>query len=275
MINGRILGRSFYTTSSSSATLGKTLSLIGVNLNLGQPKVGVEYASQILRKNGVEQLITDCNWCALLSLSDTMLSTKSFSFQNLFNRRLNSIPDYSQQPFQGTQEVDDSEGVWKAKNHALISQNLQNLNELLDNEMSKNIENFMLFIGGDHSISMGTIPSMVKHRGRTGIVWVDAHADINTPESSPSGNMHGMSLAFLSGIATLPSFHWLKPCIDVSDIVYIGLRDLDDAEKKVIKDLGIKTFTMREIDKLGIGEVMSQCNHVSSCYHLVHYKSVF
>ena len=179
------------------------------------------------------------------------------------------MPDFSQKTFQSPDSSKDIEAGLKANNHALISQNLQELDLIIDKEMTKNKENFMLFVGGDHSISMGTIPSLVKHRGRTGIVWVDAHADINTPQTSPSGNMHGMSLAFLLGIASLPSFHWLKPCIDVSDIVYIGLRDLDDGEKDIINNSGIKAFTMREIDKLGIGEVMNQCNHVSTKYYLI------
>ena len=225
------------------ATFGKTLTLMGVNLNLGQPKMGVEYACQLMREHGLEQLIADCDW------------------------RLNPLPDFSQQSFNGHQNAEPTEGEgttnWKARNHALISQNLQKLDEVMDEEMRKNRDNFMLLIGGDHSISMGIIPSLVRHRGRTGVVWVDAHADINTPHSSPSGNMHGMSVAFLTGIAKLPSFQWLQPCLDVSDIVYIGLRDLDEAEREVIRSSGIKAFTMRDVDCLGIGEVMRQCNHVS------------
>jgi arginase len=77
---------------------------------------------------------------------------------------------------------------------------------------------------------------------------VDAHGDINTPANSLSGNMHGMPLAFLLGIVSnakeLPGFEWFQPCLQPSDIVYIGLRDLDRAEKKVIRDLGIKAFTV-------------------------------
>ena len=187
----------------------------------------------------------------------------------MVDRRVNALPDFSQVSHQGFPNAKNLEPGLKARNHTLISQNLQQLDEILDKEMDNNKENFMLLIGGDHSISMGTIPSLVRHRGRTGVVWVDAHADINTPLSSPSGNMHGMSVAFLLGIASLPSFGWLKPCIGVSDIVYIGLRDLDDAEKEVIKGSGIKAFTMREIDKFGIGEVMNQVNQVSNQYNLV------
>ena len=75
-----------------------------------------------------------------------------------------------------------------------------------------------------------------------GIIWVDAHADINTPEGSESGNMHGMPLAFLCGLVpyanTLPGFEWFVPCVDPKEIVYIGLRDVDSFERRIIKQLG-------------------------------------
>jgi arginase len=77
---------------------------------------------------------------------------------------------------------------------------------------------------------------------------VDAHGDINTPQTSSSGNMHGMPVAFLMGLVEgaekLPGFEWFRPCLKPSDIVYIGLRDLDKGEKKIIKKLGIKAYTV-------------------------------
>ena len=90
-------------------------------------------------------------------------------------------------------------------------------------------DNFLLILGGDHCIPIGTIPAIKKHRPNTGIVWVDAHADINTPTLSQSGNMHGMPLGFLLGLVedlhTLPSMSWFKPpYLEPQDIVYIGLR---------------------------------------------------
>jgi len=91
---------------------------------------------------------------------------------------------------------------------------------------------------------------------------VDAHADINTPARSNSGNMHGMPVAFLMGLVEnankLPGFQWFKPCMKPSDLVYIGLRDVDSDERRTIKNLGIKAFSMYEVDKLGIGKVMEQ-----------------
>eukprot|EP01036_Dinobryon_divergens_P034985 gene34985-45282_t len=118
-------------------------------------------------------------------------------------------------------------------------------------------------IGGDHCISIGTISAIKRNRKNAGIVWVDAHADINTPATSISGNMHGMPLALLLGLVddmkSLPAFDWFGPCVEPKDIVYIGLRDLDAEEKRTIRRLGIKAYTMFDIDQKGIGHVMADC----------------
>jgi len=99
------------------------------------------------------------------------------------------------------------------------------------------------------------------------VVWVDAHADINTPATSDSGNIHGMPISFLLGLPgtdVAPFSDWIKPCLKPSDIVYIGLRDLDGEEKKILRDLGIKCFTMHEVDRLGVGEVVKKAlKHVN------------
>ncbi|KAK4996893.1 Arginase, catabolizes arginine to ornithine and urea [Elasticomyces elasticus] len=125
---------------------------------------------------------------------------------------------------------------------------------------------FVLTLGGDHSIAIGTVSGTAKAiRERLGremaVIWVDAHADINTPESSESGNIHGMPVAFLTGLAAEKRediFGWLKDDqkISVKKLVYIGLRDIDRGEKKILRDNGIKAFSMHDIDRHGIGKVM-------------------
>ena len=125
-------------------------------------------------------------------------------------------------------------------------------------------DNFVLILGGDHCIPIGTIPGLVAARPSTGVMWVDAHVDLNTPSSSGSGNMHGMPLGFLLGLvenpAAYPAFQWFKPCLQPKDIVYIGLRDIDAPEKLAIRRLGIKTFSMHDVDRLGIVKVMEMTN---------------
>ena len=116
-----------------------------------------------------------------------------------------------------------------------------------------------LTLGGDHSIAIGTVAGTAKAtRERLGreiaVIWVDAHADINTPEASDSGNIHGMPLAFLTGIAKEEReeyFGWIKEDMRLNHrkLVYIGLRDVDPAEKKILREYGIKAFSMFDIDR--------------------------
>jgi len=123
-----------------------------------------------------------------------------------------------------------------------------------------------LTLGGDHSIAIGTIGGTAKAtRERLGtglaVIWVDAHADINTPETSGSGNIHGMPVAFLTGLAKGDSeeyFGWLRDenRINVTKLVYIGLRDVDAPEKRILRENGIRAFSMFDIDRYGIGRVM-------------------
>ena len=118
---------------------------------------------------------------------------------------------------------------------------------------------FVLTLGGDHSIAIGTISGTskaIKERlGRDmAVIWVDAHADINTPETSESGNIHGMPVAFLTGLATEKRkeiFGWLQDehRISTKKLVYIGLRDIDAGEKKILREHGIKAFSMHDIDR--------------------------
>ncbi|KAJ3336063.1 Arginase, catabolizes arginine to ornithine and urea [Gonapodya sp. JEL0774] len=124
---------------------------------------------------------------------------------------------------------------------------------------------FALTLGGDHSLALGTIPGSASVYPDLCVVWVDAHADINTPETTISGNLHGCPVSFLLGIGSkVEQFEWLKPCLDAKRLVYIGLRDLDPGEKKIIRSLGIKAFSMHEVDKWGIGRVMEMAlDHIT------------
>jgi len=113
-----------------------------------------------------------------------------------------------------------------------------------------------LTLGGDHSLAMGTISGSLAVYPNVGIIWVDAHADINTPETTTSGNLHGMPLSFLTGIASHPQFEWIQKKLDFSRICYIGLRDVDPGEKLILKKYNIRAYSMHEVDRYGIGKVM-------------------
>lgn len=120
---------------------------------------------------------------------------------------------------------------------------------------------FPLVLGGDHSIAMGTFAGTAAHfrekHQKVGLLWFDAHGDMNIPGVSPSGNIHGMPLAHLlgKGDADLKSILGFTPKVDPGSVALIGIRDIDAGERRIIRKSGIHAFTMREIDEHGMAEV--------------------
>ncbi len=120
-----------------------------------------------------------------------------------------------------------------------------------------------LVLGGDHSIAAGVAAGAASHfrkeKKEIGYLWLDAHGDMNTPESSPSGNVHGMPLAAIMGYGApeLVDLLGFKPKAEPGNIVIVGARDLDAQERKIAKKSGVHVFTMRDIDERGMREVMS------------------
>ncbi len=125
------------------------------------------------------------------------------------------------------------------------------------NAISEN--RFPLFIGGDHSIAIGTVGG-VSHESPVGLLWIDAHGDFNTPETSPSGNIHGMPLSILigDGEKALVNIGRDGAKVDPENIVLIGVRDLDEKEKQRLNTSDITVFTMRDIDEQGISAVLNK-----------------
>ncbi|WP_425465028.1 arginase [Paenibacillus sinopodophylli] len=117
---------------------------------------------------------------------------------------------------------------------------------------------FPLVLGGDHSISIGTIAGLAEHYDQLGVIWFDAHSDLNTEDTSPSGNIHGMSLGISLGVGVplLTGLRGMTPKIKPEHIAIIGARSLDAGEKAYIRSLGIACYTMHDIDRLGIAKVM-------------------
>lgn len=121
-------------------------------------------------------------------------------------------------------------------------------------------DSFPLILGGDHSIGIGTLSGLARHYKNLGVIWFDAHADLNTAETSPSGNIHGMSLAVALGMGH-PQLTQIKSTgynIDPHHVVIIGARQLDEGEKEYIKKSGVTCFTMYDIDRLGMQTVVSK-----------------
>ncbi|GAA5347086.1 arginase [Planifilum fimeticola] len=134
--------------------------------------------------------------------------------------------------------------------------------ETLGKTVSEAVERgrFPLVLGGDHSIAIGTIAGAAKHRERLGLIWFDAHGDLNTGETTPSGNIHGMPLAVSLGYGhpALVNCLGFTPKVLPENVVLIGIRDLDEGERNLIRQLGIRVFTMHDIDRMGMGAVMEE-----------------
>jgi arginase len=110
-----------------------------------------------------------------------------------------------------------------------------------------------LVLGGDHSIAMGSVAGLLDAWGDVGVLWIDAHGDINTPDTSPSGNVHGMPVAALLGKSGLGArLGWGARRIKPERLVLFGTRTLDPGERQIIRDLGVRMFTMSEIDQRGV-----------------------
>ncbi|HQL33988.1 MAG TPA: arginase [Treponemataceae bacterium] len=123
---------------------------------------------------------------------------------------------------------------------------------------------FPLILGGDHSIALGSIAGVsAAHEAagkKTGVLWIDAHGDFNTTRTTPSGNIHGMILAASCGygIEQLTAFYTGKRKVDPTNVCYIGVRDLDAGEKRLMKEAGVRVFTMSDIDRRGISQTISE-----------------
>mmetsp|Transcript_12004 Transcript_12004/g.29538 ORF Transcript_12004/g.29538 Transcript_12004/m.29538 type:complete len:389 (-) Transcript_12004:237-1403(-) len=212
----------------------RTCGLVGMPMSWGQPHGGTDQGPDLLRKRGIVDFIKGLEW---------------------------RISDHRDIEFEEP-KIDDpnTEGL-KLKNAYAVGMANRKLAEKTY-ELAKSGQ-FALTMGGDHSIALGSIAGLLKARPDMAIVWVDAHADINTPETSPSGNLHGMPIAFLMGLSDIvpPGFEWLSeyPKLSADSLAYVGLRDVDEGERRLIKDLNIKAYSMYEVDRYGIGAVMEHC----------------
>eukprot|EP00536_Pseudo-nitzschia_multiseries_P001670 jgi/Psemu1/234889/estExt_Genewise1.C_210152 len=204
-------------------------------MTYGQPFMGTDTGPKLLRERGLGTNLTKLGW------------------------RVEDLQDLNFDPINHLNSGDPP----NARNCALVGQGCNSLANLVEEKINEG--HFPLILGGDHSIGLGSLPGILRARPNTGIIWVDAHADLNTPETSGSGNFHGMPLGLLMDhpdgsydFSKLPGFEFLidGPRISPEQLVYVGLRDVDPMERVWIKELGIKTYTMTDVDYLGIGKVM-------------------
>jgi len=157
-------------------------------------------------------------------------------------------------------------GPSHARYLAQIAHTCARLAEMVEHAAKQ--ERVPIVLGGDHSAAVGTIAGLSQHFGerKLGVIWMDAHADMNTPESSPSGNVHGMPLACAIGLGPteLTGLAGRVPMVDPANVAIVGLRSVDDIERLNVRDAGVHAFTMRDIDELGMRAVMQQAIQAAS-----------
>jgi arginase len=129
-----------------------------------------------------------------------------------------------------------------------------------------------IVLGGDHSIALGTLGGLAARHGAGGVLWFDAHGDLNTPETSPSGNVHGMPLAAALGLANdaFQSDAWPLPAVEPGRVALIGVRSLDDGERARVRELGVSVYTMTDLDRRGVEPVVREALDLVSGADFVH-----
>jgi arginase len=224
-----------------------SISILGAPLDLGAGRRGVDMGPSALRLAGLNQRL------ALLG----------YEVEDLGNVAV-------------AQQESTPTGAENAKYLPQIAKTCAKLAAMVESVLSAG--KFPLVLGGDHSIAAGTVAGVshsYRQRGqKIGLIWIDAHADMNTPESSPSGNVHGMPLACCigKGPRELTEIFDYAPKVDGGNVVLIGIRDVDENERAVVRASGVTAFTMRDLDERGLRNVMQEalsiaCNGTAG-FHL-------
>jgi arginase len=172
--------------------------------------------------------------------------------------------------------VEDAGDVFSpvAETLEVVDPSLRFLDEIVDSckaladevETAAKSGRFPLVLGGDHSVAIGTIAGLTRVAQRVGVIWVDAHGDFNTPETSPTGNIHGMPLSATCGIGAeaLTNLGERTPMLEIEDVALVGIRDIDPVEARMIVDQGPEAFTVRDIDEMGMKEVVDRALDIAT-----------
>lgn len=224
----------------------KKVDVIGAATTFGQPRLGVDLGPDALRYAGLA----------------TMLSNLGHAVNDTGNVHSDIKVD--------------------VENHSIkMGSNLLNFDAVLDfsYRLAKQVDNsvsngsFPLIIGGDHSLSVGSLAGLSRHYENLGVIWYDAHGDLNNSDTSPSGNIHGMPLGISCGLGHDKLVNLYNEGVKVKpeNVVLIGIRDLDEGEKEYIKNNNILAFTMMDIREIGISRVMEEAiNHLRAMTDGIH-----
>jgi arginase len=216
------------------------IAIIGAPLDLGQGRRGVDMGPSAVRVAGLGRRLTALGY---------------------------NVSDLGNVPVAQAESLADA-GPSNAKYVQQIAESCENLAKLVAASLAD--LGTPLVLGGDHSIAAGTVAGVASFLRQSdqkpGLLWIDAHADMNTPQSSPSGNVHGMPLACCvgQGPAELVNLLGFAPKVDAANVALVGIRDVDDLERGMIKGTGIRAFTMRDIDERGMRDVISDAIRIAT-----------
>ena len=208
------------------------IRIIGVPMDLGASRRGVDMGPSALRVAGLQARLRQ-------------LGRQVEDIGNV------SVPQPEEQPY----------GEKRARYLDEIASACKGLADAVKKSLDEDFT--PLVLGGDHSVAVGTTAGTAAHfhkkSKRIGVIWLDAHGDMNTPDSSPSGNVHGMPLASIMGYGPpeLTDLAGIKPMVEPRNVALVGIRELDAKERRLVKESGVHIFTMRDIDERGMREVMA------------------
>lgn len=210
--------------------LKKDISIIGVPMALGQNRYGVDLGPEAIRYAGLSDKLKQLNY-------------NIFDLGNIDIERPEKLEPITKGKLRHLEEIVEASSK---------------LAQTVEREVE--LERFPLILGGDHSIAIGTLAGLHRHYENLGVIWFDAHGDVNTAETSPSGNIHGMPLAVSlgNGHPNLTEIMSKDAKVKPENVVLIGARDLDDGEKDLLKRLNIKVYTMNEVNRYGMAQVIEE-----------------
>jgi arginase len=220
--------------------VNNAVAIIGAPLDLGAGRRGVDMGPSAVRVAGLGGRLTALGY---------------------------EVTDLGNVPVAQPESVEDP-GPGDAKYLPQIAACCERLGQLVAQALSDG--KTPLVLGGDHSIAAGTVAGVsrfFRDSGcKIGLVWMDAHADMNTPQSTPSGNVHGMPLACCVGVGpdSLAGMFGFAPKVDASNVALVGIRDVDRLEGGVVRDSGVRTFTMRDIDERGMLSIIKEAIAIAS-----------
>jgi len=222
-----------------------TVRIYGIPMDLGQLRRGVDMGPSAIRYAGLYDRLRKLGYIATDAGNITVPQVEQIS------------------------ATDAYDPVTNARYLPQVTRVCQDAYDLIKNTLQPG--EYGIFLGGDHSLSIGTV-SAVSQMGKVGVLWVDAHADMNTPRTSPSGNIHGMSVAALLGDGpdSLTGIGGPAPKLQPHDVAMVGLRNLDTEEKNRVARTGIRPFSMRDVDERGMFAIAHQILDGFADYDFLH-----